>query len=359
MSDDHKYCPMPNCELRVGESYFVSHMNGKHKTIAPLLDLKQNMMDIFKEINDYFTKNKFDDVKKVTTVNTTVKKHITPLESPTTVPAEDLYSCSTCNSVFTTRRGMNKHVLHHCSQNKTTTINNMVDNLIKCCGGKDDIKMAVVRLNQRLSEIEIDGDSKLTPLSTLAKQDINHNSNQFNNNATNNQVNSNNICNNNNININLNNIGNETFNITESKIWNGLITNALESNDMKDVLVKLFSDIHCNQDRPENHNVFVSNKKTSEPINAYIDQEWKICAYNTVFDQITSKVIEHLNESMRTLHDEGHLNQTNYRLIQDKIRKNVDPQMKSWIRSLKKECFTEAYNKRKILKNTYRITNEL
>lgn len=67
--------------------------------------------------------------------------------------------------------------------------------------------------------------------------------------------------------------------------------------------------IHCNIDKPENKNIYISNKKDMNKVMVYDGSKWKLCS-STIIDDLYDKGIDYIECRFDELKEKGKLQQT-------------------------------------------------
>lgn len=72
---------------------------------------------------------------------------------------------------------------------------------------------------------------------------------------------------------------------------------------------KFIEIVHCNKDKPEYKNIYISSKKNMNKVMMYDGSKWKLCS-STVIDDLYDKGIDYIECRFDELKDKGKLPQT-------------------------------------------------
>jgi DNA-directed RNA polymerase subunit RPC12/RpoP len=148
----------------------------------------------------------------------------------------------------------------------------------------------------------------------------------------------------NNINNNIKLIafGNEDLNYIEDSIIKKILSKGFVS------VPKLIEHVHFDKDKPEHHNVFISNIRTNKAL-THDGSDWILRESSDVFDTLKANGCDFIDEKFKELKEKGELNESTIKKMKRFIeqRDDDDEQVK-----LNKEIEMLLYNKRKIVMNT-------
>jgi hypothetical protein len=209
------------------------------------------------------------------------------------------YHCTKCNTHFTRKNNLNRHR--------------------KNCDGKfEHIFIEKERIKQEKIEKEKINqiNENMKNINNLLEQIVtkksdnsdnnsdnnsvnSHNSNNSNVNITNNNITNTNNINKNNKNCNNNNNSNNTNNIQINQYICNYIDSKIEKEELNLMLDKYepvfesIKHIFCNKDKPENHNILVSDKSRNT-VSVYENNEWtnknKKYLYRYIFNKIMKQI---------------------------------------------------------------------
>ena len=163
-------------------------------------------------------------------------------------------NCQYCNKSFTLETNRIRHELHRCKENPNIIIKN---------GTRINLndKKKLVSIIENLFD-------------KYAGDTINNNNNMNNTNSYNNIDNSTNNT------IILNNYGQEDI---------SHITDKMKMNYLKlpyDSIQKMIEQVHFNNNKPENKNIAITNKKEKDMIKIYKDNKWRYGDRKEIIDQL-------------------------------------------------------------------------
>ncbi len=184
--------------------------------------------------------------------------------------------CKNCNKIYSSIQTLKRHEKSYC---KGANYNS--------CKCKKCDKLFSKTCNARQHE----------KICNYVKQETNENKQQINNSTINN-INNGNIVNNNIANNNIANIDNKNI---DNKIINNITINAYgkENFEMCKIEKKFIMEycfnslclyikrIHFNKDKPENHNMFITNLKSNN-VSVFDGKKIKLESYKTVFKRLNN-----------------------------------------------------------------------
>ena len=165
-----------------------------------------------------------------------------------------IFKCKYCDKVFKYSQGLSKHLKYSCKKNNDESMKELVRLLNE---QKEENKNMQKQINQLTKKLQI------------YKLNNTTNNNNNNNNTTNNNTTNNQICYNIQNNIQLLNHNNTDYSHLTDKDYLKCI------NDVNHCVKTLICKVHFNPNKPENHNIYISNLK-SKNIMVYMDGKWKI-----------------------------------------------------------------------------------
>jgi hypothetical protein len=135
----------------------------------------------------------------------------------------------------------------------------------------------------------------------------------------------------------------------------------IEDNIIKKILAKGFSSvpkliehIHFDKDKPEYHNVFISNIRTKKAL-TYDGGDWVLRESNDVFDTLKTNGCNFIDEKFSDLSKKGELNEP----ITKKIKRFIDQRDEDEEQvKLNNDIEMLLYNKRKITMTTKKRLDE-
>jgi uncharacterized C2H2 Zn-finger protein len=151
------------------------------------------------------------------------------------------------------------------------------------------------------------------------------------------QINNNNINN-----IKLVAFGSEDLGYIEDSIIKKILAKGFSS------VPKLIEHIHFDKDKPEYHNVFISNIRTKKAL-TYDGDDWILRESNDVFDALKTNGCNYIDEKFKELSDKGELTEP----ITKKIKRFIDQRDEDEEQvKLNNDIEMLLYNKRKVTMNT-------
>ena len=277
-------------------------------------------------------------------------------------------SCTLCNKSFCNKYSLERHIKGRCKVKKLEKSqkeknNNMFKILInnfneyKNVSEKQINELRLLNENQKLL-IENQKNDFTKQIGNL-KKEIEKTSTKQKSNIANTIIN-NTITNNNNNNNNNNTTNNQQINININA-YNKTDMSFLSNEDIKTLLRKDFKSIeslveivHFDKNRPENHNIYISNIK--EPyVLLYDGKEWKRCDKSNTMEELYNDKTLFLNVKYKEFRNNYIIDEkTNERfgnycdhMDDDDIKNNIEEQLKLLL-----------YNKREIPMKTRKIVGE-
>jgi hypothetical protein len=240
-------------------------------------------------------------------------------------------TCNECDKVFSSKQSYNYHAERGCKNKKI--INNI---------NNDE---QTEQLKKELEEMRIE----LAKLKNNNNPIVPHSSNNTNSatstNSATNSTNSNNPT----------NSHNNTTNTTENKTINITINpynkpnHFIDDNKIKKILnhgflsvQELIKELHFNKEHPENHNVYISNKK-NWMVTYYNGSEWVLDPDNEIIDDLYDNNSMFLIEKFDSLNEQDQLDQPTLTKFKRFIEHHETPKTSS---DVKKAIKFILYNKR-------------
>jgi len=252
-------------------------------------------------------------------------------------PDKEIIQCNYCRKAFTLQNSLNRHLKDRCKIKK--------EDIDK----KEEIYQLLLKQMQRLEENQ---KQLMKENKQLKKEIANKNNIMNNNNSTNNGI-INNIENQTNTNNQQNNIKNLHINlIAHGKEDLSFIT----EEKFKKILYKGFKSIenltemvHFDKNRPENHNIYISNIKDSY-VMKYDGDEWKLTdrekCLNDIYDDKSDYLVERFEEL------QGKIDEQTIKRFENFLNRKDEDKI---IEQTKKEIKLILYNNRKIPEETRRL----
>jgi len=283
------------------------------------------------------------DQEMVNLVNESMENTLNVNQQPNSINC-----CNMCDKVFSTKYTLDRHLNGRCkvkkqqTQQKEDVYKIMLDSIneLKAVNEKQINELKVMNENQKndytkqINELkkEIIKSSKNTKPET-----VNNINNTINNTANNQQIN---------ININ-------AFNKTDM--------NFLSDDEIKSILNKgykavenLVEIVHFDKNRPENHNIYISNIKDNYVL-LYNGQEWKRYDRENIIEDLYNDRSGFLSEKYTNMHKNNQINDAIIRKFGGYCDKMDDDDVSD---EIKNELKLILYNNRKIIEETKRIAEE-
>ena len=246
-----------------------------------------------------------------------------------------IFKCKYCDKVFKYSQGLSKHIKYSCKKNNDESMKELVRLLND---QKEENKNMQRQINQLTKKLQIYKLNNTTNNNTT-------NNNNNNNNTTNNNTTNNQICYNIQNNIQLLNHNNTDYSHLTDKDYLKCI------NDVNHCVKTLICKVHFNPNKPENHNIYISNLK-SKNIMVYMDGKWKI---------------EDRDEHVTDLYDDNHFVleewYAQYKNKYPEIVKSFERYLKNKddediIKNIKELITKMLYNERDIVEKTKNIVGK-
>lgn len=227
---------------------------------------------------------------------------------------------------------------------------------------KDKLDEVVKIIQEKLSDYTFEKDQHVTNI-IITNVDCN-----------NTNINSNNQNSNNQTIYNKNSYGNENieYMINENKINEEIlyILTQIDNNnkidwqnkkfkeDFKNVMLKLYEDIHLNKHHSENHNIFVSNKKRYKSFHIFVENSWKEITGLSMLKNSIFKVYEtliRLSELQSQISEETS-EQIKFDQVANMIRYDLRMlkeynAMNKEMKEIQKSMYDKTYEKRSLIKD--------
>jgi len=260
----------------------------------------------------------------------------------------DVIQCNYCNRTFTLKSSLNKHLKDRCKIKKedTNTKEEIYQSLLKQMQIMDENnKKQIRRLEENQKQIMEENKQLKREMATKNKNSIS------------NYVNSNNTTNTTNNTNNTNNQQNNIKNLQINLIAHGKEDLSFITEDrLKKILYKGFKSIenlteivHFDKNRPQNHNVYISNIKDSY-VMMYNGEDWKLMDREKCLGDMYDEKSDYLVEKFEEL--ENKLDEQTMKRFGNFLSKRDDDKI---IEQTKKEIKLILYNNRKIPEETRRL----
>lgn len=256
------------------------------------------------------------------------------------------FVCEYCNSVFSRPYNLTRHLKNSCKKNKKRKTLDLIKKM------SDEDKQLILQ-----SLTQTSGITTTTNFSNY--NNINENSHNTN------MVN---------ISLNMVNVGNENLEMLEDdldfaqelydllvdcldkKEIGSKIIHTLGTEGLNKALLKIHKKVHCNENYPENHNIYVSNKKTQSPFRMFKDNRWMLSRFDNLNEpvRINYERLIHLLDTL--IDDNDDIPEVLGRLqsIKDACLRAIDADHDQ----LKKDIFMETYLGKEMIGETYKTTRE-
>jgi uncharacterized C2H2 Zn-finger protein len=272
-------------------------------------------------------------------------------------------SCSKCNKIFKNKYNLNKHIIDEiCTKTKQNIINKTCHECNKIFASRQKYTQHAERgcknkniiinynndeqtelLKKELEEMKLE----LAKLKNNNQPIVPHslNNSATSTNSATNSTNSNNPT----------NSHNNTTNTTENKTINITINpynkpnHFIDDNKIKKILnhgflsvQELIKELHFNKEHPENHNVYISNKK-NWMVTYYNGSEWVLDPDNEIIDELYDNNSMFLIEKFDSLNEQEQLDQPTLTKFKRFVEHHETPKTSS---DVKKAIKFILYNKR-------------
>jgi hypothetical protein len=261
------------------------------------------------EINTNKKENNFNQEETILNQQNGKKLKLDQIE-----PIINELQCSYCKSIFTYKSALTRHIQYRCKVKKAEDLKK--EEIIQEELKKDDmINKLLEQLNIQNKQLNIQN-KHLEEIKEQNKEIVKENKELKgstiigNNKCTTNNNNTNNTNNTNNINNTLNNIntqnninivafGQEDLSYLSDKICKNICGTGYQSP------INLIKEIHFNKDKPEHHNVYISNMK-DQYCNVYDGKKWRTDikeeVIETLYDDSKCFLEEKYNEIKGDMH---------------------------------------------------------
>lgn len=197
---------------------------------------------------------------------------------------------------------------------------------------------------------------------------------QGSNNVNNNNTNT--INNNNNVTFNINVFGTENTTMLNNDttireilkllgkiepMYPGSRTNfKFDRDNIIKTLLKIYEKIHCDEEHPENHNIYIPNRKTYKPFHVYMEDQWKkigdIETLKKTIIQSRDTLINLIDNLIEC--DATEANITDLYMYQKTLREDISSLLMNEnqddVKKLCKEIFMKTYEHRDLLIKSYK-----
>lgn len=246
--------------------------------------------------------------------------------------------CQYCKLVFSTSSSLQKHLKNSCNIKRKSEVssNENINDTSSDTNKEDYIK----ELKATIASLTKKNDEYKNRLAVYESTNINiQNNNQIQNQQNIKQL----IQNNNNLNVKLLAFGKEDMTHLADEIYKKILNKGFKS------VPELVEFVHFNKDKPENHNIYISNMQNNY-ILVYDGTEWNLKERNDILQQLTDDKIDLLSEKFEALIDR--LDDSTINKFNRFIDKKEDDKI---IADIKNDLKLILYNKRKIAEKTREI----
>jgi len=248
---------------------------------------------------------------------------------------DEKIQCNYCKKIFTLKSSLNKHLNNRCKIKKEDT------------NKKEEIYQSLIKQmdeNRKLIN-ELKEENKQLKKEIANKNIINNINNGTMNNIDKQQnINTNNQQNNiKNLNINLIAHGKEDLSFITEEQFKKILYKGFKS------IENLTEMVHFDKNRPENHNIYISNIKDSY-VMKYDGDDWKLINRENCLQDIYEDKSDYLVEKFEELH--GKLDEQTTKRFGNFLNRKDDDKI---IEQTKKEIKLILYNNRKIPEETRRL----
>jgi hypothetical protein len=254
------------------------------------------------------------------------ERHINRKTSCTDMPKEnaDKYKCTICNSGFSTNSNMNKHF----KKCKTVKESNEKEE------ERDKLFKFLLENKSALENAALLGKAQQVTNNNIDKQQINNIDKQQ-------------IINNNNIKLIA--FGQEDMSYITDNICKQILSKGFQS------VPKLIEHIHFNKDKPEYHNVYISNFRNAMAL-AFNGENWDTLEMDGIIDQLKDEKTDYIIEKFNEMKEQGKLSAAAIKKMERFIsEKDEDPAESN----LKKDIKFMLYNKRKMVTDTKKKAKQI
>ena len=174
----------------------------------------------------------------------------------------------------------------------------------------------------------------------VALQTINNTTN--NNNTTNSHNTTNNIT------INLRPFGQENMEYLTRSV---ILKMCKKANFRNEIIPRLVKQVHCNPDHPENHNILLTNLRSSYT-KVYDGEDYKVDTSKDVIDMVMDNVTDHLTTAAYTDNEDGKFNP--YERAITRLEEDIGDEDSKFKREQRTKVKRNMYNNQKIIEKTRR-----
>jgi len=294
--------------------------------LPPKLDNKSdNETNTFRKIN-----------KDIISKNTLAKNESEDLIRRVVITSNNVINtCSYCNKTFSNKYNLDRHLNDRCKikkddRNKKEEIYQLLIKQMEENNKKqiNELKNEIMKLKDEITKNN----------NTINNSTMNNIGNQTNNNNTNNQQN---IIKQ--LNINLVAHGKEDLSFITEERFKTLFYKGFKS------IENLTEIVHFDKNRPENHNIYISNIKDTY-VMKYDGDDWKLMNRENCLQDMYEDKSDYLVEKFEELHDK--LNEQTINRFSNFLNRRDDDKI---IEQTKKEIKLILYNNRKIPEETRRL----
>ena len=260
----------------------------------------------------------------------TLKTEFSPQKTISPIDEEDLI-CNFCQKTFTRNDNLIRHINKYCKvkkqddMNKEILFRKLINDMESLKKENKQIMNENNQLKKQINHIEIK----------------NNNIDVKNYNTINNKT-----VNNNNLNINLVAFGKEDMSSITDNVCKSILNKGFQS------VPKLVEYVHFNKNRPEHHNVYISNMRDNY-VMVYDGKKWNLGLKDEVIDQILDEKRMFLVEKFEDL-----ISELNPFTIK-KFRRFLDSQDEDQVaNNIKKDIKLILYNNKKIPEETRKLLND-
>jgi len=233
---------------------------------------------------------------------------------------EEINKCNYCNKIFTRYDSLVKHLENRCK------IKKLIDK------EKEEIYQQLIKQKQDELNLLISQYGKNNKINITNDINTNNIKNEINTNNIINEINTNNIININNINnIKLVAFGKEDLSFLTDNAYKTILNKGFTA------VPEMVKSIHFNKNKPEYHNVYISNMRDSYAM-IYDGNKWCLKDRNEILDQLYDDKLNHLTEKFEELYYKLELS------CKKKFQRFLDSQIPTVINNIKKDIKLVIYN---------------
>ena len=204
---------------------------------------------------------------------------------------------------------------------------------------KEEQKQQLEKVLKNMEEMKINQDKLINEIEKIKKKTITKNLQKANS-IQNAEKIQNNTINNNINNIKIIAYGKEDLSHIQEKDYKLILNKGFKS------VPALMDSIHFNQNKPENHNIYISNMRDNHVL-IYNGAEWQLKERNDILQEIVYNKTDILNEKFDEL--VAQLDEATVRKFRRFLDQKDDDNV---IDNIKKDLKLMMYNKRKVVENT-------